>query len=74
MPQSKRPHLRGSVLRRSSPEVLGGELAAEEDGRVLADGLLDDPGALSDARDYLERAVTHLLHILLIPPSLQEPA
>lgn len=36
--------------------VFGGELVAEEAGRG-PDGLLDDPGALRDARDELERGV-----------------
>jgi hypothetical protein len=43
-----------------APEVLRGQLAAQQHGRVLADGLLDHPAALADARDDLEHAVPRL--------------
>ena len=65
-------HMEGGHGR--APEVLGGQLAAEQDGRVLADGLLDNPGALGDARNDLERAVPPLVNLLRVALILQEPA
>ena len=51
--------------------VLGVDLVAEEAGRG-ADGLLDDPGALRDARDELERVVAPRQRLLAVA-ARQEP-
>lgn len=58
----------------SPPEILGGQLSAEEHRRVLAHGLLDDPAALSHTRDDLERAIAQLRGLLLTLAAIQKPA
>ena len=52
--------------------VLGVDLVAEQAGRG-ADGLLDDPGALGDARDEFERVVAPRQRLLAVA-ARQEPA
>ena len=52
------------------PEVLGGELFAQQD-RSVADSLLDDPGALDHGGDELEHAAPAQLSLLVVP--CQEP-
>lgn len=63
-----------SVSERAVPEVLGGQLAAQQHRGVLAHRLLDDPAALCNTRDDLERPVPERLRVLLILFALQETA
>ena len=55
-----------------APEVLGGQLLAEQHRRVLPDSLLDDPAALLNARYDLEHAVPPRDDVGLAAGGIQE--